>query len=118
MANIFRCIANAGTGVLYSCSAGKDRTGVVSAILLMHAGVSDEDIIQNYVITKEHIRGRLDYIRENVPEINIDIATPCEEYMMEFLRLFRERFGDTVGYFEYLGLKGEEIKRIGDKLFD
>ena len=33
--NVFKCIANAKTGVMFNCTAGKDRTGVVSAILLL-----------------------------------------------------------------------------------
>ena len=39
MVNVFRSIAKTKTGVMFNCTAGKDRTGVVSAILLLHAGV-------------------------------------------------------------------------------
>ncbi len=45
MKDVFKTIANASGGVLYHCTAGKDRTGVVSAILLSFLGVSEEDII-------------------------------------------------------------------------
>ena len=38
MKAIFECIANAPQGVIFNCSAGKDRSGVVSAILLLFAG--------------------------------------------------------------------------------
>ena len=48
MPEVFKCIANAKTGVMFNCTAGKDRTGVVAAILLLHAGVDDKDIIDNY----------------------------------------------------------------------
>jgi len=62
MPDVFRCIANAPEGVMFNCTAGKDRTRVISAILLCHVGVSDKDIIKNYVLTKE-------YGKENQNEI-------------------------------------------------
>src|SRR6185295_4977286 len=41
-------IARGDGSVLYHCAAGKDRTGVATALLLGLAGVSDEDIVADY----------------------------------------------------------------------
>ena len=38
-------------GVLIHCYAGKDRTGMSVALLLSLAGVSDEDIADDYALT-------------------------------------------------------------------
>ena len=116
MPEVFRCIAHAKTGVMFNCTAGKDRTGVVAAILLLHAGVSDRDIIDNYVLTKEYGRERLELIHKNFPEVDMNIVTPCEMFMEEFLRLFRGEYGDTDTYFRSLGLDETEIGKIRDKL--
>ena len=116
MSRVFSCIANAQSGVMFNCTAGKDRTGVVSAILLLHAGVSDIDIIDNYVLTKEYGRERLEMVHKNFPEVDMNIVTPCEMFMEEFLRLFRAEYGDTYTYFRKLGLNGDEIKALRDKL--
>lgn len=116
MPDIFRCIANAKTGVMFNCTAGKDRTGVVSAILLLFAGVSDKDIIENYVITKEYGKERLELIHKNFPEVDMKIVTPCEMFMEEFLQLFKEKYGDAESYFKSIGLVDEEIQRIRNKL--
>lgn len=116
MSNIFKCMANAKSGVMFNCTAGKDRTGVVSAILLMHAGVSDEEITRNYVLTKEYGKERLELVHKNFPELDMSIITPCEWFMEEFLRLFREKFGDTQSYFESLGLSETEIQKLYEKL--
>ena len=116
MLNVFKAIANAKTGVMFNCTAGKDRTGVVSAILLLHAGVSDSDIIENYVLTREYGRERLELVHKNFPEVDMNIVTPKEWFMEEFLRLFREKFGTTENYFKSLGLTKEEIERIRKKL--
>ena len=116
MPGVFRTIADADGGVMFNCTAGKDRTGVVSAILLLHAGVSDEDIIENYVLTREYGRERLELVHKNFPEIDMNIITPKEWFMEEFLRLFRAKFGNTEEYFQVLGLNSEEIERIRKKL--
>jgi len=116
MPKVFKTIANAKNGVMFNCTAGKDRTGVVSAILLLHAGVSDADIIVNYVLTREYGRERLELVHKNFPEVDMNIVTPKEWYMEEFLRLFREKFGTTEGYFKALGLNGTEIENIRRKL--
>ncbi|PVE18793.1 MULTISPECIES: tyrosine-protein phosphatase [unclassified Arthrobacter] len=41
----------AGRTTLVHCAAGKDRTGVITAVVLLVAGVSDELIIQDYAHT-------------------------------------------------------------------
>lgn len=115
MKNVFECIANAPNGVIFNCSAGKDRSGVVSAILLLHAGVSDDDIVENYVLTKHYIRKKLDYLRENT-DLNMNIVTPCEDYMRKFLKKFCDEFGNTEKYFTRLGLSQKDIIKIKAKL--
>lgn len=41
--------------VVVHCTAGKDRTGLVTALLLRGAGVADADIARDYAITHERI---------------------------------------------------------------
>lgn len=118
MAEVFKKIANAKQGVMFNCMVGKDRTGVVSAILLCHAGVSDTDIIENYILTKEYARERIYSMRNRFPRLDMNIVIPRNEFMEEFLRLFRERYKSTDHYFRELGLNETEIKKIYKKLVD
>lgn len=115
MPEVFRCIARAPEGVIFHCSAGKDRTGVVSAILLLHAGVGQRDIVYDYVLSREYNRSRMEALIKRRPEI-ADIVTPKEAYMERFLELFREKYSDTTHYFKGLGLTEEEIINIRSKL--
>lgn len=39
--------------VIFHCTAGKDRTGVVAALLLRHFGASDETIYEDYMYTNK-----------------------------------------------------------------
>jgi protein-tyrosine phosphatase len=50
-------IASAPTGILVHCSAGRDRTGMVSALLLSNAGVAPNDVVADYA---ESVRAMAD----------------------------------------------------------
>ena len=76
MDKIIHTIMDAKSNVLYFCGAGKDRTGVVSAIILKKLGCSDQIIIEDYMETKGnlhlyekigyHQTGRIDKINERM----------------------------------------------------
>ena len=85
MKEIIDTILGAKTNVLYFCNAGKDRTGVVSAILLKKAGASREEIIDDYMQSKENLKGMIDAYAAAFPEVNKEVITPHENYMKEFL---------------------------------
>ena len=59
MEKIINTIMNADSNVMYFCGAGKDRTGVVSAIILRKLGYSDQVIIDDYMETKDNLMGFL-----------------------------------------------------------
>lgn len=118
MRQVYQCIAQAPQGVLFHCSAGKDRSGVVSAILLLLAEVRDKDIIENYMMTKECNAKRFALARKNHPDMDINIIIPREEFMIWFLQLFREKYGDARNYMRSIGVPPEEIGMIQGKLVD
>ena len=52
----FRALAEARGPVLIHCAAGKDRTGVLAALTHHVAGVSDDDVIDDYLLTNDEAR--------------------------------------------------------------
>lgn len=50
-------IAAAEPGVLVHCAAGRDRTGMISALLLAHAGVPTEHIVDDYAESVRSMAG-------------------------------------------------------------
>ena len=118
MPRILKAIADADTGVMYNCAAGKDRTGVVTAILLMLCGVSDEEITADYMLTKECNRERFELLRKRRPDLDMNIVIPRESYIRDFMDLFRERFGSVDGYFACIGLSEETKQKLLARLLD
>ena len=116
MPDVFKTIADAKSGVLFHCTAGKDRTGVVSAILLALAGVSDADIVYDYVISREFNKKRLEaYLKEH-PEIDREIVLANEKSMRSFLELLRKKHNSVEQYLSDIGVTDSEIQRLKNKL--
>lgn len=82
------------SNVLYFCNAGKDRTGVVSAVLLYKLGMSVEYIINDYMKSKSNLKRILDEFSEQNPDIDIEVITPHKQYIKEFLEWYIDREKD------------------------
>lgn len=82
---ILETILNATSNVMYFCTAGKDRTGVVSALLLRRLGISEDVIVEDYMKSKENLSDMLTTYVKNHPEVNIDIIIPQEENIRNVL---------------------------------
>ena len=81
-------LMNTDSNVLYFCNAGKDRTGVISAILLWKAGMSLEYIIEDYMKSKLNLKNMLEDFAEQNTDVDINVITPHERYIKEFLEWF------------------------------
>lgn len=87
MDTILDIIENAATNVMYFCTAGKDRTGVVSALLLKRLGISEVLIIEDYMKSGENLMDMLtSYVKEH-PEVDLDIIVPREENIKRVLQM-------------------------------
>ena len=76
-------------GVMYFCTAGKDRTGVVSALLQREQGMSDENIAAEYALSGDNLQAMFTSFRARHPEINEEIYAPKKEYMLQFLSMLK-----------------------------
>ncbi len=81
-------LSHVKSNVLYFCNAGKDRTGVVSAVLLYKAGFDLEYIVDDYMKSKNNLEKVLNDFAENNPMIDINVITPCRRYIEEFLEWY------------------------------
>jgi len=72
--------------VLFHCTAGKDRTGVVAAILLRLLGASDDDVAADYLLSNEVRRPMIealevDHRRRIAHHLGVDEAAVPEDRM-------------------------------------
>ena len=109
---VLTAIADAESGVVFNCHAGKDRTGITAALCLLIAGAEDRDIIDDYAKTYTAYWG--DTPQEELVGKKKLIPTP--ENMELFLAMFRARFGTVEEYCRIIALPREKMLAIRRKL--
>lgn len=87
MERIQRNLLEAKTNALFFCTAGKDRTGVVAALLLKTLGADEKTIVRDYMLSGENLREMLEDYAAAHPEAGLDIILPREENILNILRL-------------------------------
>lgn len=85
---------------LVHCTAGKDRTGIVVASLLLSAGVAPDDVVADYVKTSEHVDKIVARIalRQDLTKYPISEAwlqTPAEAMAAVVTKLTSSEYGDA-----------------------
>lgn len=116
MVEVIRALAAAeALPALYFCSAGKDRTGLVTALILSAIGVADTDIADDYAVTAVHLQGdfrtrvesRAHAAGISEQAMASKLGAP-RELMLRVLAGLRERHGSPAGYLEHHGLPAED----------
>ena len=116
--NIMRVLAEAKGGVLYHCTAGKDRTGVISALLLLLVGVRKTDILADYQISQAYLGSMLQQYCKSNKNVDVNIITPKAEYMGKFLDMFQQKYNSVEEYFSLIGLSDSEVLQVKTKLIN
>lgn len=102
--------------VLWHCSAGKDRTGIATILLLSALGVSKEDIRHDYLFTnvflEPGIRRRL---MERGTEITpLSLRAVAEDYFITTMDTICGNYDNMANYLEtQIGLTKDKITRLG-----
>jgi protein-tyrosine phosphatase len=118
--DIFETIAATDGCVLFHCFAGKDRTGIIAAMLLALAGVSDDGIAADYAETDVQLARQYErWIAEAPPERReaflAELRCPPER-ILGVLDAMRRRWGGVEGYLESAGMTPSSIDLVSSKL--
>ncbi len=116
ISKVFKTIADAEYGVMFNCTAGKDRTGVNSALILWLCGVRKSDIVFDYMRTKENDQPRFELIHKNFPDLDMNIVIPNENNIIRFMEMIEDNYGSVEKYFKAIGISSDLQRKIKDKL--
>jgi protein-tyrosine phosphatase len=116
MAEIMSTFANdSEQGYVFHCRSGKDRTGLVAALLLAIAGVPRETICADFALTSSYLNSE--------PVNPIDAKAPgawqrgcAPETMARSLEFLDETYGGVVGYLAEVGITDVQLQTIREKL--
>jgi protein-tyrosine phosphatase len=104
--------------LVFHCTAGKDRTGILAAMVLAAMGVVDEDIVEDYTLSAplmKDIRDRMtsdpDTARgvKDLPDFQWEASA---ESMAVFLSLLRREYGSADGYLQANGAGRSLVDRL------
>lgn len=107
---IFKVLVNSEGGVLFHCSAGKDRTGVIAALILGVCNVNQLDIIANYQVTSTYMKDE-----EIMKKYDDNLQKSDADYMYTFIKILYKQYGSFENYLLSCDILKEEINRLKNK---
>lgn len=119
-----------GSGLLFHCSAGKDRTGFGAALILACLNVDRESIIEDYLLTGKYFKPDSEskrltekYAQYGFADVDPLIIRPMlevrAEYISEAFRAIDEHYNSIDSYLESVyELSSEDLEAFRAKLLD
>lgn len=83
--------------LMYHCSAGKDRTGMATALILYALGVDDETIMDDYLASAVFLADKYDKYVKQYPRIE-PLMTVKAEFLQAGIDKIREDYGSVENY--------------------
>jgi len=110
---------------VFHCAAGKDRTGVLAAVILGLLDVPDDTVADDYGLSRAAMETLVEWLRVNVPEA-LDAMTdqPAAfldappRAMHEVLALVRAEHGSMGGYVASIGVGADTVTELRRLLLD
>ena len=102
--------------MLFHCTAGKDRTGILAMLLLSLAGVAREDILADYQISETYLAEIIQLIQLRVPDLAAFAGQSRREYLEECMDLLLDKYGSVPDYLRAAGLTAGELETLRHKL--
>lgn len=114
-------LAAAEGTVLFHCFTGKDRTGILSALVLGVCGASDEDIAADYAVSQTYLRGVYRWMRENIPDFaaqgeNAPFYSTAAENMLAVCEHLTREYGGTEAFLRECGTGADTLDALRRRL--
>jgi len=106
------------------CAAGKDRTGLVTALTLGLAGVDEDDIVDDYLASAhnmprivERFRG-WPFYREHMAAVPAEVYQAQERTIRGFLEVLDREWGGAAGWAAARGIPAAVLAELTDGLLE
>jgi protein-tyrosine phosphatase len=118
--NVFEAMSCEKAAVLYHCTTGKDRTGIITALLLGLCGVDRSDIVADYCVSQIYLQPIYQRMQKMLGENGRPADDPffstSPGHMTKLLDHFDNKYGSVAGYLEQCGVPGVILGKLKSKL--
>ncbi|MGO2750523.1 MAG: tyrosine-protein phosphatase [Pseudoclavibacter sp.] len=123
LAEAVAVLANAESGVLVHCTAGKDRTGLVVALAQLVGGADEADVVADYALSGIEVRAVREPFaltvadayppeqRDEILRLHLDSPPEALEHALAVLR----ELGGAEAYLRGHGLSDEQVRALRRK---
>lgn len=115
---IISTIAESMPTIVFHCYAGKDRTGIITALLLGFVGVSDDLIAKDYSQTNLNITHLIEQWREyavqheqDMQRFEVDIGSETTT-ILRMLNYIKLRYGNVTDYLRVCGVTDNQLEQL------
>ena len=110
-------LQNDSDGIYFSCTAGKDRTGLIAMMLLLLAGVEHSEIVANYAESFKNNLPMMERGEKPTPkQLKFFYSEP--DYIKRAIALIEEKYLGIHGYLKTIGLSDHQIERLTSLIID
>jgi protein-tyrosine phosphatase len=114
-------IADADGPVVIHCMGGKDRTGLVAALVLRLAGVSLDEIGRDYALSGPNLAARHDVWLAKAPTEHDrrrrqKLSQTPADAMRRVVATIEERYGSVAAYLHAGGVSAQQVERLRARL--
>ena len=108
--------------VIVHCTLGKDRTGVIIALLLSAVGVPDAVVVEDYTLTGEYVEPLLPTLREQALKTGRDMdvyekmLVTDAAAMARFLQYVHDEYGGASEYLRRIGITDAQLTALRARL--
>ncbi|WP_054811824.1 tyrosine-protein phosphatase [Nocardia arizonensis] len=116
---IAESIIDGDGAVLVHCAAGKDRTGWAVATILRAVGVTEADILADFMLSNDAVPALRAMMSAKVPagiELSADLLGVREEYLNVAMASALERHGDFEAYLTAIGITAQLRGQLRERL--
>ncbi|MCA0458164.1 MAG: tyrosine-protein phosphatase [Chloroflexi bacterium] len=122
IAAIVRALTASSGGTIFHCYAGKDRTGLIAALVLGSVGTAEDAIAEDYSQTGDQIVSLVTEWRAYAAAREYDMAkfeqdvSAAPQTMLDTLRYLTTRYGGVVPYLLSSGVTEAELTSLRQRL--
>ncbi len=119
---IVSAIAESPAVTIFHCYAGKDRTGIITALVLGTVGVSEQLIVEDYAASSAQLAVLKAMWRANALQVGSDLEILERDIasetgtMVETLAHLRQQYGGISDYLRRCGVSDDHLAQLRNRL--